>query len=309
MTTPRDPDRLIRAFLAEGPTDLADRTYDAVRSDIERTRQRVAIGPWREPRMNNITRIAIAAAAVLVVAVVGYNLLPGISGSGGPSVTPSPSPTLAPTPAPTPALTPEPTPSPTEAAFPPDGPLAPGTHTAILEGVRVSFTIPGPGWTAIYGAFVGFGPADGQLRPEDYSFALWDNAPDNVYSDPCAHTRLSPPPDHTAIGLATAAAAIPGTDLVSGPESVEVGGRPAQHVVFTVRDDLGCDPLNAYLWVDDGTGAANNWHWASALGSTHQVWTIDVDGKVIWIDSESWKGAAPEVGQAIQAFIDSITFE
>ena len=200
----------------------------------------------------------------------------------------------------------EPTPL---ALFPPDGPLAAGTHTAVLEGVRVSFTIPGPGWTANYGVFIGFGANDGQPHPEDYSLALWDNAPDDVYSDPCAHTRLSPPPDHTTIGLAAAAAAIPGTDLVSGPESVEVGGRPAQHVVFTVREDLGCDPTDAYLWVYDGDRAANNWHWASALGSTHQVWTIDVDGKVIWIDSESYKGAGPEVEQAIQQVIDSITFE
>ena len=146
-------------------------------------------------------------------------------------------------------------------------------------------------------------------QPEDFALALWDSAPDDVYSDPCAHTRLSPPPSHTTAGLAAAAAAIPGTDLVSGPESVEVGGRPAQHVVFTVRDDLGCDPMDAYLWVYDGNGAANNWHWASGLGSTHQVWTIDVDGKVIWIDSESYKGAGPEIGQAIQQVIDSIQFE
>ena len=32
MTAPRDPDRLIRAFLDEGPTELPDRAYDAVRS-------------------------------------------------------------------------------------------------------------------------------------------------------------------------------------------------------------------------------------------------------------------------------------
>ncbi len=104
MTTSRDPDRLIRAFLAEGQTDLPDRTYDAVRADIDRTRQRVVIGPWRDRRMNNIARLAIVAAAVVVVAVVGYNLLPGTGGVGGPSATASPSPT--PTPPPTPIASP-----------------------------------------------------------------------------------------------------------------------------------------------------------------------------------------------------------
>ena len=63
MTTPRDPDRLIRAFLDEGSTELPDRAYDAVRAHIERTRQRVVIGPWREPPMPTIARFAVAAAA------------------------------------------------------------------------------------------------------------------------------------------------------------------------------------------------------------------------------------------------------
>lgn len=298
MTTPRDPDRLIRAILAEGPTELADRSYDAVRSDIERTRQRVVIGPWRESDMSNITRIAIAIAAVVVVAVIAYNLLPGTSGVGG---SPSPSPTVAPTPAPTPI------PSPTEAAFPPAGPLAAGTHTAILEGIRVSFSVPGPGWEASPdGGFILKG--DGE-QPGSLAIAMWESAPENVYSDPCAHTRLNPPPSHTAVELAAAAAAIPGTDLVSGPVSVEVGGFPAQHVVFTIRDDLGCDPKDAYLWVDDGSGAANNWHWASALGSTHQVWITEVDGKIIWIDSETFEGGGTGPDLEVQQVIDSIQFE
>ena len=47
MTAPRDPDRLIRAFIDEGMTELPDRAYDAVRSHIDQTHQRVVIGPWR----------------------------------------------------------------------------------------------------------------------------------------------------------------------------------------------------------------------------------------------------------------------
>jgi len=102
MTTTPDPDRLIRAFLAEGQTDLPDRTYAAVRADIDRTRQRVVIGPWSEPRMNDIARLAIAAAALVVVAVVGTNL-PAIRGivGGGPAASPSPSPAPMTTPTPT----------------------------------------------------------------------------------------------------------------------------------------------------------------------------------------------------------------
>jgi hypothetical protein len=67
MTAPRNPDDLIRAFLGEGETDLPDRAFDAVRADIHQTRQRVVIGPWREPDMSTFARVAIAAIAVLTV--------------------------------------------------------------------------------------------------------------------------------------------------------------------------------------------------------------------------------------------------
>ena len=83
MNAPRDHELLIKAFLAEGQTELPDRTYDAVRDHIDQTRQRVVIGPWRKPQMSNLARIAAAAAAVLVIAVVGVNLLPGNSNLGG----------------------------------------------------------------------------------------------------------------------------------------------------------------------------------------------------------------------------------
>ena len=97
MTASRDTERLIRAFLDEGVTELPERVYDVVRSDIDRTHQRVVIGPWRTPDMNTFAKFAIAAAAVLVVAFVGWNLLPGDTGRGGtPSVSPSPSITASP---------------------------------------------------------------------------------------------------------------------------------------------------------------------------------------------------------------------
>ena len=90
MTLRRDPDFLIRAFLAEGQTELPDRAFDAVRLEIHGTRQRVVIGPWRDLRMSNLARIAIGAAAVVLVAVVAFNLTrPGVSGPGAPSPSPS----------------------------------------------------------------------------------------------------------------------------------------------------------------------------------------------------------------------------
>ena len=62
MTAPRDPDRLIHAFLMEGEELLQDSIYDEVRGVIEHKRQRTFIGPWRISSMNRF--LAIGAAAV-----------------------------------------------------------------------------------------------------------------------------------------------------------------------------------------------------------------------------------------------------
>ena len=96
MNPRRDPDRLINAFLMDGQTELADQVYDAVRSTIERRRQRVFIGPWRLPVMNKLVPIGVGAAAVVGALFVGSRLLGAPSGPGGfpstePSASPSPS--------------------------------------------------------------------------------------------------------------------------------------------------------------------------------------------------------------------------
>jgi hypothetical protein len=97
MTTQRDPDRLIREFLLEGPTDLADPVYDAVRATIERKRQRVVIGPWRMTFMNRLVPFAVGGAALVAVLAVGSQLL-APAAPGGVGAAPSAEPTAAPSP-------------------------------------------------------------------------------------------------------------------------------------------------------------------------------------------------------------------
>ena len=65
------------------PTDA----YDAVRSDIERTRQRVVIGRWSDRLISRLATFAIAAAAVLIIGAVGLTTIgsPGSPGAIGPS--------------------------------------------------------------------------------------------------------------------------------------------------------------------------------------------------------------------------------
>ena len=111
MTQHSDIERLLDHWFKDGPDQAPDRVVDIVTDRIERQSQQPAWRLQRRPfSVNAYARLAVAAAAVLIVAVVGYNLLPGRStGVGGPA--PTASPTAAPT------ATPSTGPSPS-AAFP-----------------------------------------------------------------------------------------------------------------------------------------------------------------------------------------------
>ena len=100
MTTPRDPDRLIRSFLLEGDEHLHDRVYDAVRADIDHRRQRVVIGPWRTPDiMNKLVPLGLGAAAVVIALIIGTQFL-GSPDSGEVGGAPSAEPAASPSPSP-----------------------------------------------------------------------------------------------------------------------------------------------------------------------------------------------------------------
>lgn len=96
MSTDRETTRVVRSWLEEGVTRLPDRVLDAVLDRVPTTPQRRSgWSAWRSYRMHTYAKLAAAAAAAIVVAFVGYRLLPGNGGVGGqPTVAPSPSPTL-----------------------------------------------------------------------------------------------------------------------------------------------------------------------------------------------------------------------
>ncbi|MEW5990342.1 MAG: hypothetical protein AB1736_03220 [Chloroflexota bacterium] len=101
MSTNRDFDRIAGAWLAEGPSELADRVLDAALDEVHLTHQRRRISvPWRYDRMSLPIRLAAAVVVgVLAVSVIYLNL-PGRSDVGGQDPTPSPpaTPTIQPTP-------------------------------------------------------------------------------------------------------------------------------------------------------------------------------------------------------------------
>jgi hypothetical protein len=296
MTASRDPERLIRAFLDEGPTDLPDRTYDAVRSHIDRTRQRVVIGPWREPRMSNLARIAIAAAAVLVVAVVGYNFLPGGNGPGATGPSPSPSPTAT-------AL-PTATPQPTGPVALTDGPMPAGRYVAhpfgpANDSISISLTVP-DGWEAFQG--VGLLPTTGASGPTGMGIGF--GLVDYLYSDPChghavADVAVGPTVDDLVMAFQAQSAY-----ETSTPVDVTLGGYMGKRLDLQLPSDLDlstCDNGEFYFWEGGvyAQGPENRWH----------LWILDVEGQRIVILAQDFAATSAQDQAELQAIVDSIEIE
>ena len=159
MNQRSDIDRVLQVWMADGPNVIPDRVVDTVAARIGVQRQRRA---WPFQRRTTVTPIKLIAglAAALIVAVVGYSLLPRTSSSGG--QTPAPSATATPAPTTTPAPTAAATAVPTAAArypawYPPGavadangaGILAPGSHAT--RAFRPGFTFSAPdGWVNAY---------------------------------------------------------------------------------------------------------------------------------------------------------------
>ena len=86
MTADRDTERIVQSWLEVGVTALPDHILDTVLDQLPATPQRRSMWPTRRfAQMTTPFKLAIGAAGVLLVAIVGYNLLPGSSqGVGGP---------------------------------------------------------------------------------------------------------------------------------------------------------------------------------------------------------------------------------
>jgi hypothetical protein len=193
-----------------------------------------------------------------------------------------------------------------------------GRHSLTVDGVSFSFSAPGTlgntGWAP--------GPIeklpDGGLSNGSLLISksigggqgaeaviYWTGFPDGTYPDPCTGL-LSPSVRPSASDLAAALAAAPGTELVSGPSDLSIGGRPAKHVVLTVREDLGCDPGYFYTWQSECWGPC----WMTTdVGTTILAWIVDVDGTLLFIEGETHENAGPRLEQEIQDIVDTIQFE
>ena len=198
--------------------------------------------------------------------------------------------------------------------------VAQGRVSRTVEGVRFSFDVPRPGWyTGPHGYFGGTfhngslfiskSTAGGQAAE---NVIFWTGLGDGGEATPCAKL-LGSAIDGSSADLAAAVARAPGTKLVNGPTRVIIGGRPAQHVVLTVREDLGCEPGYFFSWRPRNVCWGECWLGKSSVGNTIRVWIVDVGGTRLFIDAETRTHQPPSVyrnvEQDIARIVASIRFD
>src|SRR5438128_1053281 len=76
MSSEHDLQRAVRAWMREGLESLPDRYLDAALDEIATTHQRRRrASAWRPSEMNSFARLGLAAAAAILVAVLGWTML------------------------------------------------------------------------------------------------------------------------------------------------------------------------------------------------------------------------------------------
>ena len=241
----------------EGSTPLPEAVRDAIRAELPSTHQRPSWWPARRfPEMNNMAKLGIAAAAVVVAALLGYNyfVAPNVGG-------PAPS-DLAPTP--TPDASPPSTVEDGEA-------LDAGTYALALSSGTATVTVPA-GWAGL-GDF-GVGKSSGE--PSEAYVVFWpasDFAVADVYTDPCAWStnmiepRVGPSVDDLANALA--AQAMRG-DAV--PADVTIDGFEGKYLEMSVPSDTD--------FADCDRGEFRSWdgRYHQGPGQIDRLYILDVDG-------------------------------
>jgi serine/threonine-protein kinase len=191
----------------------------------------------------------------------------------------------------------------------------PSVETRIVNGVRFSFAAP-LGWERGPTRLAPDGDdfTQGQLLVSKWTsggqdaegVVFWTGFPTGAGASACGALQdrdIGP----SIADLTAAVAAAPGTQLISGPSDVTVGGHPATYVELTVREDLGCDPGYFYTWdTRDWVGAG----WLETTnGYTIRVWIVDVDGTRLFIEAETKGGTGFDLEPEIHQIVDSIRFE
>lgn len=305
MTDRRPPtsDQFLVAWFEDGPTSMPDRVLDAVADRIGRQRQRRS---WRLPwrlSMNSALKLAAGLATVLVLAVVGYTLLPKSN------VGPPASPSIAPTP----------TPVPTAVAC--DGGTAGchgvldgGTYSSMNFRPKLTYTVPagdasiGPisFWKNPYdmaGAYT-LVPAHGSA----YSFQVVSDIAIPEQTADCS-AKLKAGVGNSVTDWVSFLTTHPGLDA-KAPVAVTIGGFSGFRVDFARASTwkASCpDSVGPAIIVITNAGQTGV-RWTDDQQET--FWILDVSGQTVLITLDSSPSVAAHAAdlESAQPIIDSFHF-
>ena len=291
MSTDRETTRIVRSWLRTDEYDSADRVLGAVLDRLDTTPQRHATWPVRRfPELNNIAKLALGAAAVVVAALLGINfLLPGGPSIGGPD----------PSVAPEPSIAPDPTPTALRAA----DPLEPGTYVShplvSNPSLAVTFTVP-EGWQA-YDArtLVPLGD-DSTQGPDGAAFVFSEIS--GIYSDPC-ESLGDPDVDAGATAEDLADAFSAQTAYEASVSDVTLDGYSGKQVELQLPSDFDAScPRDEYYVFEGGPypqGPDNRWH----------LWILDVEGSRLVIFGHDFPDTPASIRAGIQSIVDSVEID
>lgn len=246
--------------------------------------------------MQSAYKVALAAAAVVVVAVVGYNLLPAISEPGKPTSAPSAQPTVAPNPSPSPASGLK-----TVTIRPFEGLMceqpAPSDCIEDPRDDSIAFTYQYPSGWEISDGFV-------SLKSVSAGPLAWAGMVParggSLYSDPC-EIEDGVPPDiavgPTVAEFATALDTHPLLDVTT-PVDVTLAGYAGKYLDLRAPADIsGC------LHYRPITGDTI---YAQGSGMRWLFWILDVQGVRVVIEAFDYPGTSAQHQAELQAILDSI---
>jgi hypothetical protein len=305
MTTLRDPDAILAAWLEEGPTRLPVQTRRAIVVAIPTTpqRRRGLVAPWRSTTMSTTLKLALGAAAVIAVALGGAYALgigqPGRDVGGGPVASPTP----------TPVPTPTPWPFPTETSG--GVPVAPGRYELVLPArtadggpieLAVTFAMPA-GWEKNVIASELWNIAD-QRRIGFYTV-------DNVNRDPCGadgtldpfQPPLGPTVDDFVNGLAALTAV-----TATQPSDVSVAGFQGKRLTLRLTGAMPASCFDDVLNLWSGPQGAPTAYGGGALANdrSYDLLVLDVDGARLVVGRVADPGASAPALAEMQAIVDSV---
>ena len=288
MTTDRDPrTRIVLSWLREDMHENAERLLLRALDEVDATPQRRSWWPARRSSdMNNLAKILVAAAAVVAVAVVGINVLPGGQTGAGGHPPPASQSAASQSASPSPSPTPRPTASLVAHTFRPcctEG-------VARLRSMTYAITAP-PNWEPFADLGVGIDGSDGTY------VGLYPGG--DLYSDPCRPDDETNPDifvGPTVDDFVTALVDHPSLD-VTAPVDVTLAGYSGKYLDLLVPDDIsGCfryRPLDAHIYAQ---GAGQRWH----------MWILDVDGVRVVVETNDYPGTPSETLAEEQAILDSL---